>query len=355
LDRSIHIIDIPKKVVVGYRVLDRAHEFLRMVYQKERSVLVVMGPNVYSRYYHRLRESLESSGFNVMYTLADDASVETAERVAEVAKESNADIIIGFGGGKSIDLAKYAAKESGKSFVSMPTVASHDGITSPFASLKGFEKPMSVKAKSPDLILIDVDIVASAPRRYNMAGFGDLIGKFTSVRDWKLAFKLRGEYYGEYAASLALMSARHVSAYYREIALGTREGLRVLLEALVSSGVAMGIAGSTRPASGSEHLFAHALMIVSKKKPLHGEAVGVGTIMMAYLHGLAWKKIRKLLKRVGLPVTARELGVTDDEVVEALTIAAKIRPQRYTILGEKGLTREAAEQLARKTGVIERV
>lgn len=355
MDKKIHIIDIPKKVVVGYQVLDHAYEFLRMVYHKEETVLVVLGPNVYSRYYDRLRGSLESGGFNIIHALVEDASVDTARRVADEARESGADVIIGFGGGRSIDLAKYAAKESGKGFVSMPTVASHDGITSPFASLKGFEKPMSVRAKSPDLILIDVDVVASAPRRYNMAGFGDLIGKFTSVRDWKLAFKLRGEYYGEYAASLALMSARHVSIYHREISLGTREGLRVLLEALVSSGVAMGIAGSTRPASGSEHLFAHALTMVSKNKPLHGEAVGVGTILMSYLHGLAWRKIRRLLKRVGLPVTARELGVSDDEVIEALTMAARIRPERYTILGEKGLTREAAEQLARKTGVIERV
>ncbi len=352
---NIHIIDIPKKVVVGYDILDRADVFLRMVYPRGLRVHLVTGPNVYSRFYPRLKAALEGAGFELSYSIADDASVETARRVAEEAREIDADVIIGFGGGRSIDLAKFAAKESGKSFVSMPTVASHDGITSPFASLRGFEKPMSVKAKTPDLILIDVDVVASAPRRYNMAGFGDLIGKFTSVRDWRLAHKLRGEYYGEYSASLALLSARHVSAYYREIALGTRTGLRVLLEALVSSGVAMGIAGSTRPASGSEHLFAHALSMVAENKPLHGEAVGVGTILMAYLHGLAWRKIKRLLKRVGLPVTARELGVSEDEVIKALVMAARIRPERYTILGERGLTREAAEELARRTGVIERV
>ncbi len=200
--------------------------------------------------------------------------------------------------------------------------------------------------------MIDVDIISQAPRRYNIAGFGDLIGKYTAVLDWKLAHKLRLEYYGEYAASLALMSARHVSQYADEIAAGTKEGYRVIVEALVSSGVAMCIAGSTRPASGSEHLFAHALSIVARNKPLHGEAVGVGTIMMSYLHGKNWKRIRNLLKKVGAPTTARELGVEPEEIVEALTIAAKIRPERYTILGEKGLTKEAAEALARKTGVI---
>ena len=351
----VHEIDIPKKVVVGSGVLEKAGQYFRSVYgQGAFDVLVVLGKHIFEKVYPAFRASLENEGFNVSHVIVSDASVETAERVAQLARETKAEVIVGLGGGRSIDLAKYASKEAGSGFASVPTVASHDGITSPFASLKGFDRPVSKKARPPDIILIDVDVVANAPRRYNMAGFGDLIGKFTSVRDWKLAHKLRGEYYGEYAASLALLSARHVSTYYREISLQTREGIRVLLEALVSSGVAMGIAGSTRPASGSEHLFAHALTLVTKKRLLHGEVVGVGTIMMAYLHGLKWQKIRTLLKRVGLPVNAEELGVSDDEVIEALVRAAKIRPERYTILGEKGLTREAAERLALRTRVIGR-
>jgi len=355
-ESGVHEIDIPKKVVVGASILSKAGYYFRKVYGKGvRGVLVVLGPTIYTKVYPAFRGSLEAEGFEPIHFIVKDASVDTARRVAEAAKESHVDVIVGLGGGKSIDLAKYASKVAGKGFASVPTVASHDGITSPFASLRGFDRPISKKARPPDLILIDVDVVVNAPKRYNMAGFGDLIGKFTSVRDWKLAHKLKGEYYGEYAASLALLSARHVSAYSHEIALNTREGIKVLLEALVSSGVAMGIAGSTRPASGSEHLFAHALtMIAPHKNLLHGEVVGVGTIMMAYLHGLKWQRIRALLKRVGLPVNAEELGVTDDEIIEALVRAAKIRPERYTILGEKGLTREAATQLALKTRVIKK-
>jgi len=349
----VHVVNIPRKVVVGSGVLADAGKYFREIYGGS-GALVVVGPTVYRQIYPAFKEALEESGIAVDHIIVSDASVSTAERVAEAAGESDAGVIVGLGGGRSIDIAKYASKVSGKGFASVPTVASHDGITSPFASLKGFDKPISRAAKPPDLILVDVDYVASAPRRYNMAGFGDLIGKFTSVRDWRLAHRLRGEYYGEYAASLALMSARHVSAYHREIALGTREGIRILLEALVSSGVAMGIAGSTRPASGSEHLFAHALSMIVRNPPLHGELVGVGTIMMAYLHELKWQKIRRLLKRVGLPTSAEELGVSDDDIIEALVLAARIRPERYTILGEKGLTREAAERLARKTRVISR-
>ncbi len=353
INRSIHVIDLPKRVIVGYQVLERTGEFLYRTISSKGYVLVITGPKVKSLYYEQLKESLEDEGFSVSHRLVKEPSLNLSEEIANEIISDRIDVVIGFGGGKSIDVAKYAAKLSNVHFVSIPTVASHDGITSPFASLRGFNKPVSRPARAPVLILMDVDVIASAPRRYNISGFGDIIGKFTSVLDWRLAHKLKGEYYGGYAASLALMSAKHVSQNVEAIAAGTKEGIRTLLEALVSSGVAMCIAGSTRPASGSEHLFAHAVTMLQKNPPLHGELVGVGTIMMSYLHGKNWKKIRRLLKTVGAPVTAKELGVPEDIIIKALEISAKIRPERYTILGEEGLTRDAAEALAKATGVIE--
>jgi glycerol-1-phosphate dehydrogenase [NAD(P)+] len=350
---NAHIIDLPRRVVVGGGITSYFGEYFKGMFSWASYVVVITGPRIRSLVFPRVKETLEDQGISVDAEVVNDASVETAELLVEKLGSDRVDVLIGLGGGRSIDLAKYSANMLGLPWISYPTVASHDGITSPFASLKGFEKPVSRKAKMPDMIFIDVEIIMKAPRRYNIAGFGDLVGKFTSVRDWKLAHKLKGEYYGEYSASLALLSAKHVLTYYKEIAVGSIEGYRVLLEALVSSGVAMGIAGSTRPASGSEHLFAHALSMIARKPPLHGEAVAVGTIMMGYLHGIKWREIRRRLKHVGAPTTARELGVSESEVIEALVLAAKVRPERYTILGEKGLTRDAAERLARVTGVID--
>ncbi len=349
---GIHIIGLPRRVVVGSNIIGKIGDYARSLFPDAEKIAVITGRIVGSRIYPLVEESMREKGFEVDRVTVQDASTITAEKLIDELREISPDIVVGLGGGRSIDLAKYSAHIMNLRWISIPTVASHDGIASPFVSLKGFEKPISKKARMPELIYIDVEIVRKAPKRNNIAGFGDLIGKFTSVRDWKLAHKLKGEYYGEYAASLALLSAKHVSIFYREISLGTSEGYRVLLEALVSSGVAMGIAGSTRPASGSEHLFAHALSMISKNPPLHGEAVAVGTIMMAYLHGIKWKRIRHVLRTVGAPVTAEELGVADTDIIEALVMAAKIRPERYTILGETGLTYEAAEKLARKTGVI---
>jgi len=201
-------------------------------------------------------------------------------------------------------------------------------------------------------IIADINVLSSAPRRLINAGIGDTIGKIIAVRDWKLASKLRGEYYGDYTASLALMSAKHALSCTRILNKDIKAGVRTLTEALISSGVAMGMAGSTRPASGSEHLFAHAIEMLYPNVGLHGELVALGTILMAYVHGINWRKIKRAMRRVGLPTKAKEIGIPDEGVIKALTIAHTIRPERYTILGDRGLTWESAEKIARETGVI---
>lgn len=349
-----HVITLPRKVVIGYNVIGHLPKYLKELTKgRPARVLMVTGPNVYAMLGKNLAEALQDKGFDVHVKTVSSATLEVARSIAEEVRSDRLNGVIGFGGGKPIDVAKYVASQTGLWLASIPTAASHDGIASPFVSLKGDVRPTSSYAKEPDLIIADISVISSAPRRVNIAGVGDIVAKFTAVLDWRLAHRLRGEYYGGYAASLALMSAKHVLASHRELAKGGMEGLRVLVEALISSGVAMCIAGSTRPASGSEHLFSHALDVIAPKPALHGEQTGVGTIMMLYLHGRRmWRRVRAMLKSVGAPVTAKELGISDYYIVKALTIAHRIRPERYTILGTKGLTWEAAEKIAVTTGVI---
>jgi len=235
----------------------------------------------------------------------------------------------------------------------VPTTVSHDGIASPLASIKGSDKPYSVPAQAPMAIIADIDVIARAPWRFVVSGCGDVIAKFTAVKDWKLAHLERNEYYGEYAASLALMSAKLVIENAELIVYRKDEGLRVLLEALISCGVAMSIAGSSRPCSGSEHLFSHALDMVNSHHAMHGEQCGVGSILAAYLYRANWERIRNTLKLIGAPTTAKELGVKDADVVKALEVAAKIRPDRYTILHKLNLNSEACEKTAKATGIID--
>ena len=352
MSRNTHIIDLTKRIVIGLGVLESLTRHLPSHLRGcDRRFLVVSGPNVWRLYSSRIERALGNNSLEV--ELVDSAHIEVANQVVDRAESLKVHAIIGFGGGKSIDVAKYAASRLKKPFISIPTAASHDGVVSSFASLRGREKPTSFKAVEPILLVADIDIIASAPRRLLVAGAGDAIAKFTAVLDWRLAYHLKNEYYGEYAANLALLSAKHIVRHRHTIASDPIAGARVVLEALISSSVAMSIAGSTRPASGSEHLFSHALDMILEKPALHGEQTGVGTIMMARLHRINWRKIRKVLKAVGAPTTAKELGIPEEKIIEALTIAHTIRPERYTILGREGLTREAAEKLALETGVIQ--
>ncbi len=347
-----HVIELPKRVVVGYGVIRELPRHL-LELGLGSPAIVLTGPTATRQWGLEVRSLLMDEGIEVQLLEVKSPTLSEVERILDECGKGYR-VVIGVGGGKVLDVAKCVALRLGAKLVSVPTSPSHDGIASPFASIKGFERPTSVRTTMPVLVVADIDVMSKAPRRYVLAGYGDLLGKLTAVLDWRLAHKLRGEYYGEYAASLALLSAKHVIRMYEAFTANKipKEAIRNLVEALISSGVAMGIAGSTRPASGSEHMFAHALDIVANYPALHGEEVAIGTIMMLYLHGKNWKKLRRIMKRVGLPTTAKELGVSEEKVIEALTKAHLVRPERYTILGEKGLTWEAAERLARVTGVI---
>jgi glycerol-1-phosphate dehydrogenase [NAD(P)+] len=209
-----------------------------------------------------------------------------------------------------------------------------------------------MKANPPIAVLADSQIISESPYRFTASGCGDVISKAVSVRDWRLAHEENNDYYGEYAGSLALMGSSIIMRNAEKIRDRTEEGYRTLLEALVSCGVSMSIAGSSRPCSGSAHLVSHALDMIAPGAALHGEQCGVGTIMMAKLHGLDWERIRDRLATIGAPTTAGELGIDGGTLVEALVKAGSIRPERYTILNKVNLTRTSARKLAENCGLI---
>ncbi|WP_342766508.1 NAD(P)-dependent glycerol-1-phosphate dehydrogenase [Candidatus Hecatella orcuttiae] len=344
-------MELPRRVIVGNNLLRLVGEACRSLGFSEKG-LVISGPRTRSTAAEAVLDSLSDAGFDVEELIVPEPTVHWVEAAERKIKESKPQVVLGVGGGKIIDVTKLSSAKSQVQFISIPTAASHDGIASPQASLKGLEKPLSVGAQAPMAIIADISVIAGSPYRLTASGCGDIMAKYTAVKDWWLSHQLQNEYYGDYAANLALMSARLVSKNADLIHENSQQGVRIVVEALISCGVAMSIAGSSRPCSGSEHLFSHALNMIAPDRALHGERCGVGTIMMAYLHKLKWKMVRDVLRKVGAPTTAEELHVSPQDVVEALAMAHKIRPQRYTILGEKGLSKDAAHRLAKNTGVI---
>lgn len=352
LSSPYHYMQLPREVIVGKGTLARVKEVVQRL-NLSGSALIIAGAKSCEIAGKKVRDLLSQTGMTVDTLLVKTATIKDVLMVEDRIENWKPRVLIGVGGGTKIDAAKLSSSRQGIPFISVPTTLSHDGIASPLASVKGTDKPYSIMAQAPLAIVADTDIIAQAPWRSVTSGCGDVMAKFTAVKDWKLAHTEKDEYYGEYASSLALMSARLVMRNAELIKPGNNEGLRVLLEALISCGVAMSIAGSSRPCSGSEHLFSHALDIIHCPYSMHGEQCGVGSVLAAYLHRANWKRIRDTLKHIGAPTTASELGVKDEDVVKALEMAAEIRPERYTILQKLNLDREACKKVAKITGVIE--
>jgi len=346
---DVRKIQLPREIHTGAGIIEETGTICRNM-RLEGKVMVVTGPNTLKIAGESAIESLQNEGFDVDNITIKHASKDSVIEVQESIK--NCSLVLGVGGGKVIDVAKLASTRSAVNFISVPTAASHDGIASPRASIKNEGGSVSLKSEPPIGVIADTKVISLAPFKLLAAGCGDIVSNYTAILDWKLAHRLLNVDYSDSAAALSMMTAKMTIKSADAIKEGLTESAGLVVKALISSGIAISIAGSSRPASGSEHKFSHALDLIAPKPALHGEQCGVGTIMMMFLHGGDWKFIRDTLKMIKAPTTAKEMGIEPEYIIEALKIAHTIRSERYTILGDRGLTEKAAESLALKTGVI---
>jgi glycerol-1-phosphate dehydrogenase [NAD(P)+] len=341
-------IQLPRNVLVGHEVVDDLAAAVGELYLSGRPLLVT-SPTPDEIAGDRVRAQFD----DVDTVTVSKASFDSVERVIEAGEETDAGFLIALGGGKAIDTAKMASDHLGCGFISVPTAASHDGIVSGRSSIPEGDTRHSVAADPPLAVVADTGILAQAPWELTTAGCADIISNYTAVKDWQLAHRLKNVEYSEYSGALSQMTAEMLVGNADSIKKGLEESAWVVVKALVSSGVAMSIAGSSRPASGAEHLFSHQLDRLVPGRALHGHQVGVGSIITEYLHsgeGGEWRDIRDALDEMGAPTTAADLGIDDETVIEALTTAHTIR-DRYTILGD-GVSEAAAREAATFTGVI---
>ncbi|NDB32712.1 MAG: iron-containing alcohol dehydrogenase [Nitrososphaeria archaeon] len=340
-------MELPRLIVVGEKNIGNFGNFL-LDLGPTKKVSIIAGSNVQKIVKTKISKSLADSKIKSIWHMPSTNDEKSIKTVEGKVRKDRSDLIVGIGGGRSIDVAKMISFNLAKPFVSVPTTASHDGIASPFVSIKG-EKPHSLVATAPLGVFVDIDIIKKAPKKLLAAGCGDLVAKITAVKDWQLGRDNTGEYYGRYSSNLASMSAKILLEATEK---KKRPDIREIVEALISAGVASCIAGSSRPCSGSEHLFSHALDKLAPGIGLHGEKCGLGAILMAKLQGQDWKKIANTLKNVGAPTTAKQVGLDKETIAQALVIAQSLRPERYTILKQVKMTQKKALDLAKNTNVI---
>jgi glycerol-1-phosphate dehydrogenase [NAD(P)+] len=332
-------IAIPTLVRAKDGALDRLGIYLGRGGHRKVAVLVSKGlvPPLPDRLARSLKDStIEPAAW---VEVSDNDLESTARLFAELPRGVSA--VVGAGGGKALDVAKYVGFLSRLPYYALPTSLSNDGFCSPQSSLTIRGKRRSLPAALPFGVVIDTAVCRDAPRVLTLSGVGDLVAKFTAVRDWKLAFHAAGEPVDDFAG---LLSDGSIHAYLSHPAFDL-EGVRLLATALMLNGMAMEISGSSRPASGSEHLISHALDATSARPRLHGLQVGVASYLVSILQGENTDRIAAVFDATGFWDAIAADPFSRAEWLVAVRAAPSVKEGFYTVLSSRDVLPEVGQIL----------
>ncbi|MBP3956992.1 iron-containing alcohol dehydrogenase family protein [Gemmata sp. G18] len=332
-------IAIPTLVRAKAGALDRLGRYLDR--SGHRRVAVAMSQGLTAPLPDRVTSSLKEQNVEAAawIEVADNGLESTVRAFADLSKGVTA--IVGVGGGKALDVAKYIAFLGRLPYFAVPTSLSNDGFCSPQSSLTVRGARRSLPAALPFGVIVDTAVCLNAPRVLTLSGVGDLVAKFTAIRDWKLAFHAKGEPIDDFAT---LMSDGTIYSFMSHPAIDL-EGIRLLATALLLNGIAMEICGSSRPASGSEHLISHALDATSARPRLHGLQVGVATYLMSVLQGENTERITALFDSTGFWDVIAADPFSRDEWMTAVRKAPSIKEGYYTVLSSRDAVPEVEHLL----------
>jgi glycerol-1-phosphate dehydrogenase [NAD(P)+] len=341
----------PQEIVIEDNAIEKIPKVLEKL-GNFKSILSVSGKTTFKLVGKKIANNL-SKNYRVRNMRAEVCDESTLNCAIKKNKELKLDLILGIGGGKNIDLAKAIAYNLNKPWISIPTIPSHDGIASNRAVISKDKGKYPLLTKPPLAVIADLDVLSKAPFRFFAAGCGDIIAKVTAVLDWQLARDRKGEEFDKYAANLASTSAELIINNAKNYKKNYKLSVKLLMKALINCSDAMVISNSSRPCSGSEHMFCHTIdNLYPKNTALHGEKVGLGAYIMSFLHGIDYEKIRDALVSYDLPVNSKEIKIPSKILVEALSTAHKIRSDmRYTILRD-GISEDEAKRMLKKLDVI---
>lgn len=344
-------------------------------------VVIVVDGNTYDAAGQSLERLLSKSAIQVQVTklssnqkgdvIADEPSL--IQVILDI-QQSRAKAVLAVGGGTIHDISRYAAYTTGIPFLSIPTAASVDGFNSKGAPIMIRGQKKTIPAIGPSAIFADVDILMSAPTELTAAGFGDMLGKYTSLFDWKFGSLVAEEPYLQLSADITKFALSQCVSGVEQIARRSEEGVRTLMGALIESGLAMLLFGQSHPASGAEHHLSHywemEFIRLGEKQLLHGAKVGAASIEISKLYhrlgeqklGIVpnaatdvdsvaerisrhWDDISEgikgipepselgdLMSMVGGPAAVSELPIQSELLMRSLREAHKVRYSRYTLL-----------------------
>lgn len=364
------------KCTIEAGALQKVSPFLEQ--QGYKRIQLVVDSNTYLAAGKQLEQLLQKNKFSVYRTelIANKVGDIAADEQSIIQllldlQQNKAEVVIAVGGGTIHDITRYAAYTHGISFIAVPTAPSVDGFNSMGAPIitRGYKR--TIQSIGPEAVFADLDVLVKAPRLLIAAGYGDILGKYTSLFDWKFGVLTNDEPFLQSSDTITQQALQLCVAHTAQIARRDEEGIALLTRGLMESGVAMLILGTSRPASGAEHHLSHywemEYIKQGKKQLLHGAKVGCSCIEISALyHQLAkedwglsslnkriqdnWDTIKQnlqtipqadelkaLLAEVGGPAHYSELGIPEQLALKSLQEAHQVRPERFTLLHARNL------------------
>lgn len=341
----------PDEIYIGSAAIEALIQYCRQ--KGHMRLLLVADRNTHAALGQRVEGALHHAGFDLKSVLlTSDEVVADAHNILQILIAANNEgrTFLAVGSGTITDLTRFTSHRTGAHFLSMPTAPSVDGFTSIGAPtiVAGVKK--TLVAQPPAAIFVDIETLAGAPRLLLAAGFGDMMGKFTSAADFRLGHLLWDEPFEEEIAQRTQQAAQLCVANVPQIGSSTHEGAEVLFHNLVESGYCMLDFGDSRPASGAEHHISHfvemRLLQQGQKALLHGAKVGVATVRIAELYDrikqLSQQEAATLIAQAKQPDAASEeerirsaYGDLADEMLREQCAFTHMPADQYAALQEE--------------------
>lgn len=344
-------IAIPAILKVGRGALENIGSYLRE--ENFKNAVIYFGSGLIELFGVKVMDSLKEAGIEVMeYREIDTVCIDDIVEMA-FTLPNKVQVIIAIGGGKVIDAGKYTAFLRNLPFISVPTSSSSDGFSSASASLIVEGKRTSVPARLAYGIIVDTEVIRTAPERFIYSGIGDMVSKITALYDWLFEAQAGYTQVNDFAVMIA---KKAVNSFVRTPFQSIQEELflRELLDSLAMSGIANEIAGSSAPTSGSEHLISHALDKLLEQPQLHGIQVGIATYLMARVQDHRYERVNRIFTDTGFWGYVETLGMRREDFARAIDLAPSIKPHRHTYLHEEKY-REAAKRLLDEDEMLRKI
>ncbi|MGN1146017.1 MAG: iron-containing alcohol dehydrogenase family protein [Acetatifactor sp.] len=350
-DKQRNYIAIPAFLKVESDALGKIGYYLKENHIQK--VVIYFGNGLIEMFGNTVMDSLRNADIEVLeYREIDSVQLEDITDLAfNLPNKTQA--VIGLGGGKVIDAAKYVGFLQKLPFISVPTSSSSDGFSTASASLLVNGRRCSVPAKIAYGIIVDTEVIKSAPERFLYSGIGDMISKITALYDWQFEEDHGFTTVNDFAMMIA---KKAVNSFVRTPFLDIRDNLflKELLDSLAMSGIANEIAGSSAPTSGSEHLISHALDKMLESPQLHGIQVGIATYLMSLVQDHRYKRVHTVLSDTGFFHYVETLNLNVEDYIRAIDLAPSIKPFRHTYLHEAKY-RQLAKKLLTTDEALRRI